>query len=101
MTQELTWFKETLSQLGDRAAKATLPSALLIAGPEGIGKLAFARLFAHTILGLKDSFHPDYVELSPEEDKKNISVDQVRALIQHLSQTSHAGGYKIVVIYPA
>ncbi len=101
MTQELSWFNDTLSELCQRAAKASLPPALLIAGPKGIGKLVFARLFANKLLGLKDSFHPDYLELSPEEDKKNITVDQVRSLIHHLSQTAHGGGYKIVVIYPA
>lgn len=101
MTHTLTWFNDTLIQLSHRASNGTLPHALLIAGPKGIGKLEFSRLLAHTILGLKDSFHPDYSELSPEEDKKNISIDQVRSLIQQLSRTSHQGGYKIVVIYPA
>lgn len=101
MRQELTWFNDTLTQLIDRAVKSTLPSALLIAGPQGIGKLWLARTIAQRILGFNDTFHPDYLELSPEEDKKNISIDQVRHLIQHLSQTSHSNGYKIVVVYPA
>ena len=37
----------------------------------------------------------------PEEDKQQISVDQIRAASERLTQTSYRHGYKIAVIEPA
>jgi DNA polymerase-3 subunit delta' len=52
--------------------------------------------------------HPDLRVLQPEEDqkkpgkyRKNITIDQVRALIEVLSLTSHQGGAKVTIISPA
>jgi len=39
--------------------------------------------------------HPDYYHLQRLEDKKEITVDQVRGLLNKLNETSHQGGYKI------
>jgi len=101
MNTELPWFQDSLAHLIERASLDSLPHSLLVAGPKGIGKLVFAQSLAKKLLGQSHSQHPDYFELSPQEGKKNISVDQVRDLIQRLSQTPHQNGYKIAVIYPA
>ncbi|MBN2647706.1 MAG: DNA-directed DNA polymerase [Thiotrichales bacterium] len=42
--------------------------------------------------------HPDFYHLHPLEEKKEVGVDQVRALIQRLNETSHQGGYKVIWI---
>ncbi len=42
--------------------------------------------------------HPDYYHLTRLEDKKEISVDQVRGLVGKLNETSHQGGYKVIWI---
>lgn len=40
--------------------------------------------------------HPDFFQLRRLEDKKEITVDQVRELIYKLNETSHQGGYKVI-----
>ncbi|MCF6346172.1 MAG: DNA polymerase III subunit delta' [Thiomicrorhabdus sp.] len=40
--------------------------------------------------------HPDYYHLTCLEDKKEISVEQVRTLVGKLNETSHQGGYKVI-----
>lgn len=42
--------------------------------------------------------HPDFLRLALLEDKKEISVDQVRALNEQVYRTSHQGGFKVVLI---
>ena len=45
--------------------------------------------------------HPDLTWLALEEESRQIRIEQVRALGQELSLTSHGGGYKVGVISPA
>ncbi|VAW44414.1 DNA polymerase III delta prime subunit [hydrothermal vent metagenome] len=47
---------------------------------------------------LQSQQHPDFYHLTRLEDKKEISVEQIRTLIQKLNETSHQGGYKIIWI---
>ena len=42
--------------------------------------------------------HPDYFYLVPEGDSEMIKIDEVRKLIQDLSQTSQRSGYKVAII---
>lgn len=53
------------------------------------GQCASCQLFA-------SQQHPDYFRLKRLEDKKEVSVDQVRQLIAKQNETSHQGGYKVV-----
>lgn len=94
-----------------------LGHALLLSGPPGIGKLRFARTLMRWLIceqaqaqgacgtcrncgfGLE---HPDMHIVEPPEGKKQIGVDQVRALVEVCSQTAHqAGGRKVILIHPA
>ena len=75
-------------------------SALILSGPEGIGKGTIAREFAAAIhceaesgrpcgvcpscVKHKTGNHPDYFELTPEPGKKNISVSAVRSACENL-----------------
>ena len=45
--------------------------------------------------------HPDFISLTSEEKSTTIKIDQIRELRHKLSQTAHAGGYRIVIINPA
>ena len=45
--------------------------------------------------------HPDIHWLFPEEDKRTISIEQVRAVIDQLELTSHGGVAKVAIIEPA
>ena len=47
---------------------------------------------------LKNNSNPDIYNLVPGEDKKNISVEDIRGMLDFLSTTTHLGRYKIVVI---
>lgn len=88
--------------------------AYLFYGPENLGKKSVAKYFSQTLVCeenakkpcgkcqncqnfLKD-IHPDVVWLRKEEDKKDISIDQIRALKGKIGLTGFTNGYKIVII---
>ena len=94
-----------------------LSHAYLLLGIEGIGIEDFSLQMAKDILchqeGLvacnqcsachllaKDT-HPDLFKLRVLDDKKEISVDQVRELNNKIFETSHQGGYKVALIEQA
>jgi len=103
-----------------------LPHALLLHGPQGIGKSALAMRFAASLLceaptryadacgscpacgWFGQSNHPDFRRLAPggdeEESQKasrEIRIAQVRALADFLGVGAHRGGRKVVLIDPA
>jgi len=84
-----------------------LPHALMLEGPQGLGKSVFARRVAAMVLG-RDEIdpdrgltHPDLNMLTLAEGKKQIVVEQVRELCAELAMTSYASGYKVAIIDPA
>ena len=86
-----------------------LGHAYLLSGAKGIGLESFVELAAQTIFCetrnacghcsgchlLATRQHPDFYHLTVLEDKKEISVEQVRGLIGKLNETAHQGGFKI------
>ena len=87
------------------------PHAVLITGSRGIGKRSFASWMAGQHLGIesvKDKpYHPyvipqhaDLRWIQPEDGKRDISVDQIRNLIEGLSLSSYEGIGKVAVIEP-
>lgn len=107
-----------------------LPHALLLGGPPGMGKLSFARHLVSLLLCekfflsiatktnagemapqpcgvckgchlLQSGNHPDFFMVQPAEAGKQITIDQIRELIQFCALTSHYGRYQIVIIQPA
>jgi DNA polymerase-3 subunit delta' len=125
--QELSWHEDAFQSL--MAIKASLPHALLLRGPRGIGKLVFARALAQALLceasaehgracgacracsWFDSGSHPDCRQIEPESEsaegeegeKKSIAitVSQIRALADFINLSSHRGGPKVVVIHPA
>ncbi|PPD55909.1 MAG: DNA polymerase III subunit delta' [Methylotenera sp.] len=112
--------------------RATLPHALLLRGSAGIGKQDFALELARSLLckapiethacgecasclWFKEMHHPDFRLISPEDaessedtpkkkaiKKSQISVAQIRQLIDYLSLSQHqASGYRVILISPA
>jgi len=91
--------------------------AYLFYGAQGLGKLQLVQTFAAYLLCenkaqyacgickncklLAANTHPDLFLLKSLEPNKEISVEQVRGLIGFLAQTSHQGGYKVVIIEQA
>lgn len=112
------WQSEAWQQLAQQAEEQRLPHAILLAGPAGIGKTAFAMAFMQRILCLAPSAgtacgackscqllaagtHPDFHTVTGKEDGKAIGIDQVRELCALLGQTSQQGGWKTALISPA
>jgi DNA polymerase-3 subunit delta' len=99
-----------------------LAHAYLFSGPEHLGKSLLADQFIASILchdyhqqnnkkaevlpcqacvfcqQFSRGIHPDVYKLNKEEDKKNISVEQVREMHKFLSLSSFLNSYKIAVI---
>lgn len=92
------------AQLAGMLAAGTLPHAVLLHGPQGIGKRVLAGKLAYRLLcGGKDLecdtaspvYHqlaagscPDFHTLEPEKDKKSIGIKQVRGLLGELVRSS-------------
>lgn len=86
----------------------TLPHALLFVGPDHVGKTVVAKSICREVLGVQNlATQPDYFELTRLLDdktgkrKSNISVRQVRELVERLSMTSFTGGAKVIFIEEA
>jgi DNA polymerase-3 subunit delta' len=113
------WQRELASRLAAARAAERLPHAIVLHGAAGVGKRNFAMWLAAALLceGAKGGFkpcaecpacallragtHPDFQWIRPEEDKQQISIDQVRIATQKLGQTSARHGWKVAVIEPA
>lgn len=114
----LPWLKERWGYLLELQAQQRLPHALLINGPQGLGKACFALALANYMLcrspqngepcghcrscELNNSGgHPDLFFLEPDEAGKPIKIDQIRELTEFIYSTAQQGGYRIVIIDPA
>ncbi|MEO9078068.1 MAG: DNA polymerase III subunit delta' [Rhodanobacter sp.] len=117
------WHAEHWDRLQARHQRGALPHALLICGPGGLGKRAFAERFVSGLLCteshdgdacghcrgcllLAAGSHPDMVTLrfGPRKDgtpRTEIVVDQVRELSARLAMRSQLGGWQVVTIDPA
>ena len=119
MVQNLPWQDHQWQRIVAMQAGARLPHALLLRGPEGVGKVQFARRLLAAILCQQQEFqkrpcgdcracrlvaaqtHPDLHELSPFEGKQQIGIDQVRGLIERIGLTPRYGGRKAAVVAPS
>jgi DNA polymerase-3 subunit delta' len=119
-TQILPWHQANWQALQKRLSDRTLPHALLLTGPAGLGKSLFTQAFIQSLLcenRSKDkgsscgqckpcnlytaNTHPDIYMIGLEEDSKLIKIDQMRALTEKLGLKSQMGGYRVTVINPA
>ena len=115
----LPWHDQQWQQMQLARTNDRLPHALLLEGPDGIGLNHFAQCLARNLLCdqhqaseiacgncknchlLHAESHPDLQNIGPEEEGKQIRVEQIRKLIEFINLTSQYGQYKIVIIDPA
>ena len=120
------WLEASLAAL--LAMRESMPHALLIHGPAGLGKTALAEALAAAMLceapgargeacgrcpacgWFAQDNHPDIRHLSPGSDEdtesrekasREIKIGQVRGLAGFLSVGAHRGGRKVVLVDPA
>ena len=105
--QLLPWQQTQWNRLNIAREHGRLPHALLLTGPAGLGKLEFARLLGNSLvcespgiqnmpcgvckqcrLALAES-HPDIKNVNPEEERKAITVDAIRQLVDQSLSLIH------------
>lgn len=119
----MPWHAEHWARLQSRRTRNALPHALLLCGPEGLGKRDFMHRFAEGLLCqhpqdgdpcgqcrscllFAAGTHPDYAVLTlglrkDGVQRSEIVVDQIRDLSARLAMASQFGGWQIVCIDPA
>ena len=113
----LPWQQAALDQLMETHHAGRLPHALVLVGSQGAGAELFAAGLAARLLCQQEAGRPcgecescqvarggghgDYRWLAPEEGKRAIGIDAVRASINFLQQTAAYGGLKLLVVTPA
>lgn len=116
------WHGEAWASLHARLSRGALPHALLLCGPEGLGKRAFAEALValalceqrgeaacgrcRACLLLAAGSHPDRVRVGLEERddgklRSEIVVEQIRRLSERLAMTPQFGGLQLALIDPA
>ncbi len=118
-----TWQHTVWQSLTDRFQRKQLAHALVLNGPDGIGKYRLAQALAayalcaqptHIACGqcrscqlLMAGTHPDLVFLQPEVNAKTgkvsqvIKIDQVRDVVDFGAKSAQLGRYRVVIIEPA
>lgn len=119
----LPWHAEHWTRLQARRQRDALAHALLLTGPAGLGKRAFAQRFmigllcnepvdgeacghCRSCLLVAAGSHPDVVSLTfglrrDGTPRTEIVVDQIRDLSARLAMSSQFGGWQVATIDPA
>lgn len=113
------WQQHDWQQLQNYVIQKRVPQALLMNGVLGIGKQHLAEKFAHALLCeqpnsdgfncekcsscllIKAQTHPDFMDITPEEEGKNITISQIRTLIEKLSLKPQFERYRVILLHPA
>lgn len=113
----VAWLEPLRNRFSTQQKEGRLPHGILLAGAPGAGQAELGVWLAAYLLCRGDASrpcgqcpdcrlmlagsHPDYRWVGVLPDKKDISIDQMRALSESLSLRSYRGGAKLAVIAPA
>lgn len=113
----VAWLAPVRERITTLLEQDRMPHGVLIAGSPGAGQTELGAWIAARLLCrargkgpcgecadcrlVLAGSHPDYRWISVLPDKKEISIDQMRALSEALSMRSYRGGAKAAVIAPA
>jgi len=119
----LSWHADAWSQVMSQQRHQRLAHAYLVSGLAGSGRKQFARTLAARLLCERPATeslqttacgqcrpchlvaagnHPDLHDISPEEGRSSIKIDQIRAISRVVNQTSNqTGAIKVIIIQPA
>ncbi len=95
-----------------------MPHGIILSGPKGVGKEAFAHYLARFLmclapvnghacqtckscLLLEACSHPDVRIFAPEDDGRILKVDQIRDLNEFIVKTPQQGLRKVAILHPA
>jgi DNA polymerase III subunit delta' len=112
-----SWLAAAMSALDAAHEQGRMPHALLIHEAPGTGGDWLATWAAALVLcergkaapcgecsacrRVASFHHPDVNWVRPQEDSRQIRIEQVRELSGDLALTSHSGGYKVGILTPA
>lgn len=115
----LPWQEEHWARLVTSRHDARLPHAMLIRGPTGLGKAAFAQRLAAALVCATPNVegdacgecaqchqrragsHPDLHVLEPEAPGRPIKIDAVRGLTARSALAAQPAGFRVFIICPA
>lgn len=119
MNTILPWHHSLWQQMLRSWQQNRLAHAFLLCGAPGMGKAIFAQRLADMLLCqhpqaegqpcghckpcllLRAKTHPDLLPVQPAEVGKQITIDQIRSLIQFSTLTSNYGHSQIIIVNPA
>lgn len=117
--EKLPWHQDLWGRVVVLQRAARLPHAMLLSGPEGLGKACFAQRLAATLVcahsdatgdacgRCRDCMtqsagsHPDVITVEPEEPGRQIPIDMIRSAISRSVLTADAASAKILLVTPA
>tara|TARA_R100000322_G_scaffold85637_1_gene53264 strand:+ start:280 stop:1284 length:1005 start_codon:yes stop_codon:yes gene_type:complete len=115
------WHSPTWQQIVNQQRRGRLAHAYLFTGLPDTGRHQFVISVAHYVLCEADKsahneacgqcrqcllfakgYHPDVLQVQPEDGSRAIKIDQVRQIADHVQQTSNqASATKVIIIQPA